>query len=113
MSDEKTEEGQWHELTDYFDAEQIKKIPIPGRVFLMGQVDDAIVVEVPASTSQQEIAAFQKYLVDNGMTSVCLVVPNTVRFLKMIPCDEETAEMLDKRQGREAEVEAEDECAGN
>lgn len=107
------EEATWHELTDFFDADKIKKLPVSGRVFLMGQVDDAIVVEVPAATSQQEIEGFQRYLVEKGMTSVCLVVPDTVRFLKLTPCDAETTAILDKSQEEAEDDGSDDDRAGD
>ena len=41
-------EGEhWFELTELFDSREIRRLPTTGRTFLMGVLDDVVIIEVP------------------------------------------------------------------
>jgi len=99
-------EGEhWYELVEYFDAREIRRLPTAGSTYLLGVLDDVVVIEVPATATPPEIAVFQKLLRDRGMASPCLVIRAGVRFLKLASVDTETEAKLD---AADSEVEDED-----
>jgi hypothetical protein len=83
----KVTDSQWFELLSAFDPKRIAKLPIPGQVFVLGHIDDMIIIEVPAEAADEEIQGFKKMLHDAGMTSAALIVKEGTRFLKLVPCD--------------------------
>jgi len=78
---------QWFELVSAFDPKKITKIPIPGNVFILGHVDDLLVVELPQDATQTTIDSFRDWLRGTGVTSVAICVSAGTRFLKLHPCD--------------------------
>lgn len=105
-------EGEhWYELREYFDAEQIRRIPAPWRepTFLMGMLEHTFVIEVPQSVDQHEIHKFLGLLKDNGMAPA-LAIRAGVRFLRLASCTPEMEQRLDevkasKRHGEEEQQE--------
>ncbi len=85
----------WYELSEYFDGDQIRRIPAPaGPTFLMGMLSDMFVVEYPADAPMHELREFMRTLSMNGIKP-CLAVRSGVRFLKLTAVDEEMERRLD------------------
>lgn len=88
----------WYELDEYFDAEQIRRIPAPkgwGTVHLMGMLQDIFVVEIPATAPAAEVQAFANLLRAQFGQEILLVTQG-VRFLRLRSVDAEMEEKLDR-----------------
>jgi len=90
-------DAQWFELVSAFDPAHITPLPIPGRVFVLGHVDDMIIVEVPAECTDAQILGFKELLHKSGMTSAAMIVKEGTRFLKLAPCDAAQTKAIDAR----------------
>lgn len=85
----------WFELKSAFNPKTITRMPIEGRVFIMGHIDDVIVVEVPGDSTDEQMRVFQAGLHNMGMTSAAIMVKEGTRFLKMEPVNDEERNMLE------------------
>ena len=91
------QEGEhWYELREFFEGEEIKRIPGPWKepVFLMGMLSNVYVLEVPATATSAEITRFLDLLKRNGIAPA-LTIRNGVRFLKLATVDSEMEKHLD------------------
>lgn len=75
----------WYELTQIFDPNEIKLLPLPDgkRAFLMGVIDDLVIVEVPKDTPAAAARGFQEFLQKQGLQSAAIVVTAGVQFLRL------------------------------
>lgn len=87
----------WYELVNTFDPTQIKLLPLPEgkRAFLMGVLDDLVIVEVPKDTSTEAARGFQQFLQAQGLKSAAIVVTAGVQFMKLRRVDDKQARVLD------------------
>lgn len=93
-------EGEhWYELREYFDAEQITRIPSPfdEPTFLMGMLSDTFIVEVPSTAEPADVDKFLALLRRNGIAPA-LAIRKGVRFLRLATVDEEMEAKLDAAQ---------------
>lgn len=71
----------WYEVIDLFDPNKIRGL---GRgLFIMGKLDDVNIVEVPAGTTQRDIASLVERLRGAGIKSTCFVIQAGTRFVKL------------------------------
>lgn len=77
---------QVFELVEAFDPTKITKLPIPGRVFLLGHIDDMLIVEVPADSTSSDIENFKRFMRRSGLTSAALIISAGTRFMRLRPC---------------------------
>ncbi len=89
----------WYELVSVFDPNAIKMLPLPegGHAYLMGVLDDLVIVEVPVATAQKDIAGFRNFLQTQGLKSGAIVVTSDVKFMKLRRSDAKQARMLDAK----------------
>lgn len=90
-------EGEhWYRLTELFDATEIKRVPYDGEhAYLMGMLQDTIVVEVPSSADYQSMKHFAAQLRKAGIAVPPLFIHPGVRFLRLATVDEGTEAELD------------------
>lgn len=97
----------WYELTAAFDPNQIRMLPLPDgkRAFLMGVLDDLVIVEVPKDTSTDTARAFQEFLRRQGLKSAAIVVTDGVQFMRIRRVEDKQARALDAKlaEGEAAE----------
>lgn len=79
----KTKKTEWYELISYFDPDEIKPVPVEGRVFLMGAVNDIPIVEVARDTPEDKLESLAQWLEEAGIEA--LVVTEGVKFLRLRP----------------------------
>lgn len=81
----------WYEVTDLFDPNRIQSLG--GQMFVMGKLDDVVIVEVPDHVSPKALEKVHKQLRAMGVTSLCFAIQAGVRFLKLkaLTAVEETA----------------------
>ena len=92
---------EWFEIEEYFNAEKIERVPAMGgmeRAYMMGFVEDVLVIEVPKDTPDVDIHAFNAHLKDMGLSVPFVTVTAGVRFLKLRRVPEEVALELDKAE---------------
>jgi hypothetical protein len=96
--DQLRKEGEhWYELVEHFDARHIERLPVKdGRAFIMGRLDEAVVVEVSKETDQQKLVQIGQWLEKHGLDSI--IVTDDIRFVKLRPCTEEIERKLDASQ---------------
>jgi hypothetical protein len=72
-------------------------LPLPDgkRAFLMGVLDDLVIVEVPKDTSAEAAQGFQKFLQQQGLKSAAIVVTAGVQFMKLRRAPDKEARALD------------------
>jgi len=92
----------WYEVVDLFDANQIQGIG--DRVFIMGKLDDVVVVEMPKHFTPELAQTLGDRLKRVGITSVCFVVPEGVRFLKLSPLSPVEEAKLDIERKQQLET---------
>lgn len=100
----------WYEVIEYFDASEIKRLPVDGGdAYIMGKLDAVTIVEVGKGTPMDVVKRLGGYLKDNGIDA--LLVSEGVKFMKLRPATEEQAAKLDmvEQARREAAPEAEPE----
>lgn len=96
------QEGEhWYELIEYFDPHAIQRIPGPSNAFMMGMLQDAIVVQIPEGTEPEEVPQFVAALSAKGIDNPVLVVTDKVRFVKLGTVSEEMEARLDAAVLRE------------
>lgn len=88
----------WYRLVEWFDVNEIQRLPTAGSTYIMGVLNDVAIVEVPAAATVAEIAEFTKLLEARGLTAPCLVVRAGVRFLKLAAVDAGTEAKLDSAE---------------
>ncbi len=71
----------WYELKATFSEDDKELLPIEDSGYMLGVLEDIIVIEVEKATPQEQIARIGKWLADQGMKA--LVVEKGVRFLKL------------------------------
>jgi hypothetical protein len=99
----------WYEVTEYFDASEIKRLPVDGgEAYIMGKLDDVTIVEVAKKTPMDVVKRLGEWLKENGIDA--LLVSEGVKFMKLKPASEDQAAQLDRYEQtkREAEAEIED-----
>ena len=105
-------EGEhWYELLEYFDAEKIERVQIPGapaRTFAMGYLDDALVLQVPKDETAEAVQAFRDMLKNNNLKVPFLVITENVRFVRLGTVSEELEARLDATQIKKDEDDAEE-----
>jgi len=97
----------WYEVTEYFDASEIKRLPVDGGdAYIMGKLDDVTIVEVGKGTPMDVVKRLGGYLKDNGIDA--LLISEGVKFMKLKPASEDQAAKLDRyEQTKRAEPEPE------
>ena len=96
----------WYEVIEYFDASEIKRLPVEGGdAFIMGKLDDVTIVEVGKGTPMDAVKRLGEWLKENGIDA--LLVSEGVKFMKLRPASENQATKLDmyEQTRREAAVE--------
>lgn len=90
-------EGEhWYRLVEMFNPHEIKRVPVGDQqAFLMGMLQEAIVVEVPDGTSQEEMVHFSQQLRRAGVSAPPIYIYAGVRFLKLASVDPELEKRLD------------------
>lgn len=96
---------QIYELVSAFDATKIT--PLPGRSFLMGHIDDVIVIEIPSKSTSAEVAAFREGIQKMGITSACMLVKEGTKFLKLRVVDPKTREEIERHLHEQSQAQAE------
>jgi hypothetical protein len=92
----------WYELTEFFDAEKIKRVKSPlGATFLMGMLEDVFIIEYPANATHKELSHFMSYIRQKGIMP-CLAVRQGVRFVKLSSVDEAREADLDAAEVADA-----------
>lgn len=91
----KKHETPWYELQEALNPENYTRLPFEGDAFLLGHVDDVLIIEIPRGSSAAEIRGLQHGLRSLGMTSAALMVEEGIRFMKLRP--------LSKKEAKEAE----------
>lgn len=86
---------QWYELTDYFDPKEIAPVTVRGSGFMLGPLEDFVVVEVPSTFSGDQRSLLGKMLGEMGLKS--LIVAEGIRFLRLSGVSEEVARELSKQ----------------
>lgn len=89
----------WYELREVYDPSSTLRLPSPmgEGTFLRGMLEGIYIVEVPATSTPQQIRDFQAMLVQNGLEPA-LIVLEGVRFLKLAAVDAEKEAELDAVQ---------------
>lgn len=93
----------WYEIKAYFDPRNAVATPVEDSGFMIGVLEEFVVVEVPESFSQDAIMRIGAQLSDIGVKA--LVVREGIRFLKLSGCAPEQERQLDaivEAQRREA-----------
>lgn len=85
--------NEWYELVAHFDADKIKAVPVEGRAFLMGKINQIHVVEVARATPQEQLGKLASWLEENGIEAI--VVSEGVRFMKLKPVTDAEYDMLE------------------
>lgn len=84
----------WYEVVEYFDASEIKRLPVDGGdAFIMGKLDDVTIVEVGKGTPMDVVQRLGAYLKEHGIDA--LLVSEGVKFMKLKPASEDQATKLD------------------
>jgi hypothetical protein len=104
-------EGErWFELADYFDGDDIRAIPGPGRCYLLGKVDRVFVIQVPSDTDPAQLQGFLKVCQAAGI-SPAVAVTEEVRFARLVAVDDEMVATLEAAM-QEAKSDEHDDSAG-
>jgi hypothetical protein len=86
----------WYELIEFFDATKIERIAVIDQAsYLMGMLQDAIVIEVPEGTSEADMVHFTAQLRKAGVRAPPIYIWEGVRFLKLAAVGEEMERRLD------------------
>jgi hypothetical protein len=93
--------SHWYELEAYFDPKLIESTPIEDSGFMMGVLEDFVVVEVKEDTAVATIQQIGAQLAEMGIKS--LVVRAGIRFLRLNGCDPEKEKQLDEILKKQAE----------
>lgn len=94
----------WYELEAYFDPKEIEAIPVLDGGFMMGILEDFVVVEVSKDKSMEEINMLGAYLEKSGLKA--LIVREGIKFLRLTEVDKEKVVELDAILARRREVDA-------
>jgi len=98
----------WYEVIEYFDASEIKRLPVDGgSAYIMGKLDEVTIVEVGKATPMEAVQRLGEWLKENGIDA--LLVSEGVKFMKLRPANEEQAAKLDMVEQARRETEAEPE----
>jgi hypothetical protein len=96
----------WYEVVEYFDASEIKRLPVDGgNAYIMGKLDDVTIVEVGKGTPMDVVKRLGGYLKDNGIDA--LLVSEGVKFMRLKPATDEQAAKLDMYEQTPREPEPE------
>lgn len=111
----KKHETPWYELQEALDPENYTRLPFEDhKAFLLGHVDDVLIIEIPRGSSAAEIRGLQHGLRSLGMTSAALMVEEGIRFLKLRPMSKKEAkeaeEAMKKVKDAEAQAQETDEA---
>jgi len=94
----------WYEVVEYFDASEIKRLPVDGgSAFIMGKLDDVTIVEVGKGTPMEAVKRLGEWLKENGIDA--LLVSEGVKFMKLRPASEDQAAKLDRYEQVKREAE--------
>lgn len=77
--------SHWYELESYFDPALIESTPVEDSGFMMGVLEDFVVVEVKEDTPHVRIESIGKVLAEIGVKA--LIVRAGIRFLRLKSCD--------------------------
>lgn len=84
----------WYELEAYFDPHEIKATPVSGGGFILGILEDFVVVEIPKDKTKEDIYALGQYLAKVGLKA--LIVQAGIRFLRLTEVDKKKASELEE-----------------
>ena len=93
----------WYELEAYFDAKDIEIIPVKDGGFMMGILEDFVVIEVSREKSTQEINDLASYLASMGFKS--LIIHEGIKFLRLKEVTGVKAKELDEINKRQVRAE--------
>lgn len=90
-------EGEhWYELIELFNPAEIRRVPYAGsNAYLMGMLQDAIVVEVPEGSDYSAMMQFTAQLRKAGLSAPPIFIYPGVRFLKIATIPPEMEAKLD------------------
>ena len=91
----------WYELEGYFDPKLIESTPIQDSGFMMGVLEDFVVVEVKEDTTVATIQQIGTQLAEMGIKA--LVVRAGIRFLRMTSCTAEQEKKLNEILKKQSE----------
>ncbi len=94
----------WYELEGYFNPKAIEAIPVLDGGFMMGILEDFVVVEVPSDKSTEAINKLGAYLQSAGLKA--LIVQEGIRFLRLTEVTKEKATELDEILERRIKMDA-------
>jgi hypothetical protein len=84
----------WYGIEDYFDPTQIEAVPVKGAGFMMGVLEDMVVIEVPkAMASDNNLVRLGQQLSSMGIKA--LIIQEGVRFLRLRSVSDEERNKLD------------------
>jgi hypothetical protein len=104
--------GRWFEVAQHADAlgEQVVTVPEGHRFTVRGPVENVMIVQIMASEMQKMaddgslasvLDSLQKVVRGGGFEGGMVVVPSTVRFMKLKPVDRLLARSLEQRDMRQ------------
>jgi tRNA(Met) C34 N-acetyltransferase TmcA len=85
--------AHWYALEDYFDAHKIEAMPVKGSGFMLGTLEDMVVVEVPEHFSPAAIQGIGDSLTSIGIKA--LVIREGIRFLRLRAVEDQERARLD------------------
>lgn len=98
--------AQWFGLETYFDPQHIEATPIEDGGFMMGVLDEIVVVEVDPATEQTKIERIGALLNELGLKA--LIVHKGIEFLRLRACTPEETKRLDAIRAARKQEEAGD-----
>lgn len=112
MGREMKMKGTWFEVTQYADTlgEKVFTLPSGQRYQVRGPVEDVMIVVIPHNDMHQMsmdgslntmLDAVQMTIRGGGFEGGVLIVPDSIRFMKLNPVDRITSKMLEQRDARQ------------
>jgi hypothetical protein len=86
--------SHWYELDAYFDPHEIEATPIKDSGFMLGVLEDFVVIEVKKGTSDDQIQHTGKLLGEMGIK--VLIVREGIQFMRLKACGHEQEKKLNK-----------------
>ncbi len=94
---------QWWKLVAYFDGstKTVHGLDEKFSQYVKGTIDDIVVIEVPTNLPPQERLAimqgFREMAAGMGEEHRFMIVPDNIRFLRVVPVDRDTTRQLEHR----------------